>query len=297
VCEVLGLENPTKTVARLDEDERALTTIQGKNYERNVNIVNEFGLYNLILTSRKAEAKRFKRWVTHEVLPSIRKTGRYEARPQAEPSNQDGHTGVNVFIPEPGLFSVRVDSDGTAHVAAECRLDLNSDREDAHRRFHDLFRDGTIHPDFLLSTLFKRHCPWTYDNKHRFFFDDVCLATGIQDPDHALSLIPETHRALLTVRTFEGAQQRWAVTEESVYILAFIPKIKLLRENETLRQANKRLTQTIASLLLIYQQSNDPFSYRHADDPLYATLIESTINSAIELLQQTTTNASNGALF
>ncbi len=74
VCKVLEIKNTTQAVQKLDDDERSMLKIgrQGK-----ANIVNEFGLYNITLDSRKQEAKRFKRWVTHEVLPSIRKTGGY----------------------------------------------------------------------------------------------------------------------------------------------------------------------------------------------------------------------------
>lgn len=79
VCESLGLSNPTVSVNRLDEDERSKFNL-GRQGE--VNMVNEYGLYNLILGSRKDEAKRFKRWITHEVFPAIRKTGSYNAIPK-----------------------------------------------------------------------------------------------------------------------------------------------------------------------------------------------------------------------
>lgn len=74
VCEVLELSNPTMIAGRLDEDERAKFDL-GRQGE--TNIINESGLYNVILRSDKPEAKKFKRWVTHEVLPSIRKHGAY----------------------------------------------------------------------------------------------------------------------------------------------------------------------------------------------------------------------------
>jgi prophage antirepressor-like protein len=78
VCAVLEHTNPTKALQRLDEDEKALTTIQGiSRGNDNVNIINESGLFALVLTSRKPEAKRFRKWVTAEVLPSLRKTGHY----------------------------------------------------------------------------------------------------------------------------------------------------------------------------------------------------------------------------
>lgn len=74
ICRALDLSNPSVAVSRLDEDERTKFNLgrQGAT-----NCVNEFGLYSLILASRKPNAKKFKRWITHEVLPSIRKTGGY----------------------------------------------------------------------------------------------------------------------------------------------------------------------------------------------------------------------------
>ncbi|MBF1054007.1 MAG: phage antirepressor KilAC domain-containing protein [Parvimonas sp.] len=75
VCNILGLTNPTVAISRLDEDEVTKFNLGGLSGE--TNIVNEYGLYNLILASRKKEAKAFKRWITHEVIPSIRKHGLY----------------------------------------------------------------------------------------------------------------------------------------------------------------------------------------------------------------------------
>lgn len=74
VCDVLELTNPTIAISELDEDERAKYYL-GRQGE--TNIINEPGLYSLIFRSRKPEAKTFKRWVTHEVLPAVRKTGGY----------------------------------------------------------------------------------------------------------------------------------------------------------------------------------------------------------------------------
>ncbi|WP_160045681.1 BRO-N domain-containing protein [Paenibacillus sp. USDA918EY] len=74
VCEVLSLSNPTMALQSLDQDERAKLNL-GRQGE--TNIVNESGLYSLILGSRKPEAKQFKRWITREVIPAIRKTGSY----------------------------------------------------------------------------------------------------------------------------------------------------------------------------------------------------------------------------
>jgi prophage antirepressor-like protein len=74
ITEALDIQNATQALCKLDEDERSMFNI-GRQGE--ANIVNEYGLYNLILASRKPEAKQFKRWITHEVIPSIRKHGMY----------------------------------------------------------------------------------------------------------------------------------------------------------------------------------------------------------------------------
>ena len=75
VCNILEIKNTTDAIKRLDEDEVTRFNLGGLSGE--TNIVNEYGLYSLILGSRKPEAKQFKRWITHEVIPSIRKHGAY----------------------------------------------------------------------------------------------------------------------------------------------------------------------------------------------------------------------------
>lgn len=81
VCNALGIDRAQ--IRRLDDDEKGVRSTQTPGGSQMMNIVNESGLYALVLGSRKPEAKAFKRWVTHEVLPAIRRTGRYEA-PGAE---------------------------------------------------------------------------------------------------------------------------------------------------------------------------------------------------------------------
>jgi len=80
VCAILGLGNVGQALARLDDDERTSITIDDVSQGTPVRmIVSESGLYSLTLRSRKPAAKRFKKWVTHEVLPSIRRTGQFGA--------------------------------------------------------------------------------------------------------------------------------------------------------------------------------------------------------------------------
>ena len=74
VTSILGLTNTTVALSRLDDDERSKFNL-GRQGEANV--VNEYGLYELIIASRKPEAHKFKRWITHDVLPTIRKHGAY----------------------------------------------------------------------------------------------------------------------------------------------------------------------------------------------------------------------------
>lgn len=75
VCDVLDLSNTTVAIGRLDDDEVTKFNLGGLSGD--TNIVNESGLYSLVMSSRKKEAKQFKKWVTSEVLPSIRKHGAY----------------------------------------------------------------------------------------------------------------------------------------------------------------------------------------------------------------------------
>ncbi|TYR75556.1 hypothetical protein FZC79_10320 [Rossellomorea vietnamensis] len=77
VCEVLEIRNSHDALSRLDEEEKATSVLPTQFGNKGMNLINESGLYNLIFSSRKEEAKRFKKWVTNEVLPSVRKHGAY----------------------------------------------------------------------------------------------------------------------------------------------------------------------------------------------------------------------------
>jgi len=79
VCEILSINNPSQALTRLDDDEKGLYSNDTPSGQQVMLHVNEYGLYSLVLSSRKLEAKQFKRWITHEVLPTIRKTGGYVA--------------------------------------------------------------------------------------------------------------------------------------------------------------------------------------------------------------------------
>ena len=83
VCEILHIKDYHQALDRLDDDERGGCTVPTPSGEQIMSIVSEPGVYRLIFTSRRPEAEHFKRWLAHEVLPTIRKTGQYRPADQA----------------------------------------------------------------------------------------------------------------------------------------------------------------------------------------------------------------------
>lgn len=77
VCDVLEIAQAASSLRLLDDDEKGVHSVHTLGGDQLVSVINEAGLYSLILRSRKPEAKAFKRWITHDVLPAIRKTGSY----------------------------------------------------------------------------------------------------------------------------------------------------------------------------------------------------------------------------
>ena len=77
VCKALELDNVTKALYSLDDDEKLTLPLVRSGQKRTVNIINESGLYALTIKSKKEKAKKFRKWITKEVIPSIRKNGSY----------------------------------------------------------------------------------------------------------------------------------------------------------------------------------------------------------------------------
>ena len=84
VCIILGISNHNDAVSRLDDDEKRGSALPTPSGTQQMVVVNESGLYHLIFQSRKPEAKAFRKWVTAEVLPTLRRTGRYEVKPKRQ---------------------------------------------------------------------------------------------------------------------------------------------------------------------------------------------------------------------
>ena len=108
VCDAIGLTNSRMSLIALDEDEKGVSLIYTPSGQQEMNIVSESGMYTLILRCRDAVKKgsvphRFRKWVTAEVLPTIRKTGKYESKTTA-----DDRTGlrnaVNMLVSKKGLI-------------------------------------------------------------------------------------------------------------------------------------------------------------------------------------------------
>lgn len=97
ICDVLGYSDTEVTLRKLDDDEKLTRKIYGAGQQRDMMCINESGLYALILRSNKPQAKVFKKWVTSEMLPTIRKTGKYEIRPQTRKITKKAQTLLPEF--------------------------------------------------------------------------------------------------------------------------------------------------------------------------------------------------------
>ena len=91
IADILGYSDANKMTNRLDDDEKLNRRIGGSGQNREMTIISESGLYNAVLGSQKTEAKKFKKWITSEVLPTIRKSGGYIA-------NEDMF--INMYLPD-----------------------------------------------------------------------------------------------------------------------------------------------------------------------------------------------------
>lgn len=155
VCEALALSNTGQAIAGLDEDEKGSIIINdGTPGNPSKAIVSEPGLYSLVMKSRKPEAKAFKRWVTHDVLPAIRRTGAYGSSAEARMERllSDGAALIeaqNARIREmepKAAFAEAVEGSETLHSVGECAKVIGQSgvRIGQKRLFELLRRDGWL---------------------------------------------------------------------------------------------------------------------------------------------------------
>ena len=109
VCAALDHSDASKAIARLDEDERGANIVRTPGGPQEMGVINESGLYALILTSRKPHAKAFRRWVTGTVLPSLRRTAAGEVATDV-PGN------VTLSLEAPGRYTVTLAPGQPAHI-------------------------------------------------------------------------------------------------------------------------------------------------------------------------------------
>ena len=165
VCDALGLSNPRSSIALLDDDEKGVHTVDTPSGNQDMVIITEGGLYSLIMRSRKPEAKSFKRWVTHDVLPSIRRHGMYATPQTVEDMLADPDTMIQTLkalkaerqrsaalmednarmLPKAVAYDTIMDADGTYTVTEAARYLTQMGTKVGVRRLYDLLRaDGLV---------------------------------------------------------------------------------------------------------------------------------------------------------
>lgn len=119
VCHALEIRNSRMALSRLDQDEKGVTLTDTPGGKQEISTVSEPGLYALVLSSRKPEAKQFKRWITHDVLPSIRKHGMFATK-----------EAVSAFLADPQSMIALLDQVSQERAElAQTRADLQSARQ------------------------------------------------------------------------------------------------------------------------------------------------------------------------
>jgi anti-repressor protein len=166
VCDALGLSNVTMALGRLDDDEFSSTEVTDTTgRKQQTKIVTEAGLYNLIMASEKPEARAFKRWVTHDVLPSIRKHGMYATTQTVEDMLNDPDTMIATLkalkaerqrtqalmednarmLPKSVAYDSIIDTEGTMTITQAARYLAQMDKTITRTRLFAYLRaDGII---------------------------------------------------------------------------------------------------------------------------------------------------------
>ena len=169
VCDALGLGNSRQALSRLDEDEKGVISNDTLGGVQEMASVNEPGLYTLVLSSRKPEARAFKRWVTHEVIPAIRRTGGYmEAKANETPEEtmaravliaQDAiarkdadisrlRANAAALAPKAGMYDACMDGERWMSVTEVARLLAQYDSSIRRKDLYEwLRRDGVATAD------------------------------------------------------------------------------------------------------------------------------------------------------
>lgn len=163
VTDALGLDRTA--TRRMDDDEKGVRSMHTQGGEQDVSIITESGLYSLIMASKKPDAKRFKRWVTHDVLPSIRRHGIYATPQMAEAALENPDVLIAALtalkqerqkaealaednarmLPKSTAYDAFIDTDGTITITQAARYLAQMDKTMTRKRLFGYLRaDGII---------------------------------------------------------------------------------------------------------------------------------------------------------
>lgn len=159
VCRILDLGNPSQALTRLDADEVTLISNEGSRG----NAINEPGLYSLILGSRKPEAKAFKRWVTHQVLPQIRKTGAYVAPTSELDQIKALHAAVGTLLEQNEKVTARAVEAESFKESIELNDGLTI--RDFHKKYFSVHRETDVNEFFYARGLLIDERGKRYDER------------------------------------------------------------------------------------------------------------------------------------
>lgn len=204
VCDALGLVRTNSAMRKLDDDEKLMRKIYASGQTRDVWLVNESGLYHLIFRSNKPEARAFRKWVTNEVLPSIRRRGYYT--PQQP-------TGTQLALFEQDSPPTRADQTGDAQTRDQCRTSQPLGSFPAFDRTCGIRK------------ILQRMTITYYDEDDR---KCVAIYSGLS-PEEVLRLqkgIPAITRALIRIDISEE-------TRESLSLLLQLQQAMLCRDDST----------------------------------------------------------------
>lgn len=149
VCEIVGIAKPRDAFAQLDDDERASTAVDTLGGRQQMAVVNESGLYSLMLISRSPKVREFKRWLTHEVLPQIRKTGQFgsalptsfaealELAADQARKIEAAEAKIAIDAPKVEAYDAFMDSEGYYSMEAAAKI-LDMGRNTLFRRLREL---------------------------------------------------------------------------------------------------------------------------------------------------------------
>lgn len=216
VCAVLGLTNVSDVLTALDEDEKQVALIPRAGQNRKVNLISESGLYALIFRSKKTSAVQFRKFVTKEVLPSIRKTGRYGSRSTGMPSFVVRFQ-ANFDRIAPGFFSVM----------NELFIRVHGRLEHAGYVLPDKGYDGKeMRPDVSVGKLFaaylKKHYPELASN-HKIYKHKFPGGIEVDARQYPVELLPHYLEFIDKVWIPEHAVRYFK--ERDVKALNYLPKL------------------------------------------------------------------------